>query len=141
MSGEERLDQLLDVWQVAAANGQFLDPFDLCRDCPEIANELTEEVAILQRFRRLGVSDAVSGEAEVTIADQPQFADDTRSFELARSSARATSFEPRLPSVGEVFAGFRLLAIIGEGGFGVVYRADDPALQRKIAIKVLHPRE
>ena len=40
---------------------------------------------------------------------------------------------------GRTLAHFRILAKIGEGGMGVVYRAEDVNLRRLVALKVLPP--
>ncbi len=40
---------------------------------------------------------------------------------------------------GEVFAGYRIEGLVGEGGMGRVYLARHPRLPRRDALKVLHP--
>src|SRR2546421_9127103 len=42
--------------------------------------------------------------------------------------------------VGRALGGFVLRERIGEGGFGAVYRANQPTLDREAVINVLHPR-
>ncbi len=60
--------------------------------------------------------------------------------ELQPGARSSESGFPASPRAGKIFAGFRLLGIIGEGGFGTVYRAQDVQLGRKVALKVLNNR-
>ncbi|MCH7663821.1 MAG: protein kinase [Chloroflexi bacterium] len=41
--------------------------------------------------------------------------------------------------VGQTIRGYQFNSIIGSGGFGVVYRAFQPAVNREVAIKVMQP--
>jgi serine/threonine protein kinase len=44
-----------------------------------------------------------------------------------------------MPLVGEEFAGYRLVAVLGRGGMSVVFRAENPRLGNVIALKVMNP--
>ena len=44
-----------------------------------------------------------------------------------------------MPLVGEEFAGYRLVSVLGRGGMSVVFRADNMRLGNEVALKVLAP--
>jgi serine/threonine protein kinase len=54
----------------------------------------------------------------------------------------AAVVRPADPFIGrEILGGqFRILQKIGTGGMGSVYKAEQPAMNRMVAIKILHPK-
>ena len=61
------------------------------------------------------------------------------SKELRELHARILRQDPTLDLKGEPLRGYRLLDQIGEGAFGVVYRATQPQIGRDVAVKAIHP--
>src|SRR5450631_2409705 len=47
---------------------------------------------------------------------------------------------PQHPLTGRTLGDFVVKELIGEGGFGAVYRAEQPLLGREAVIKILHAR-
>ena len=60
--------------------------------------------------------------------------------ELQELQRRILQQDPTLQLTGKPLRGYRLLERVGEGAFGVVWRALDPELGREVGVKQIHPR-
>jgi WD40 repeat protein/DNA-binding SARP family transcriptional activator len=60
--------------------------------------------------------------------------------ELQRLHEQVLAQDPGLDLRGQALRGYRLLEQIGEGSFGVVYRAIQPQVDRDVAVKVVRAR-
>ena len=62
------------------------------------------------------------------------------SQELQELQRRMLQQDPALQLTGKPLRGYRLIERVGEGAFGVVWRALDPELGREVGVKQIHPR-
>lgn len=114
MSDEERIADLLLKWESRLQQGEDVSAQELCRDCPWLMSALNDAIKSLKRMGWL----CQNGSDQ----DEPTLHSQQNSVKLC---------------AGQVLAcRYRLEALIGEGGFGQVWRAFDGELQRAVAIKV-----
>jgi serine/threonine protein kinase len=109
-------DAMLDLivrWEEARAQGQSPAPEEVCRECPGLLSGFRREI------ERLGQVDWLNGPVE---------------DETTTGSRTPPAPDADLPRV--LADRYRLDALIGEGGFGRVYRGFDTWLERPVAVKV-----
>jgi serine/threonine protein kinase len=137
MADDVRILELLDLWHEAVARGETADPAKLCCDCPELLEPLRAKIQYVQKLNRLTDSAGAADTNETTCLAVDVGKIETQSFNLPGQVMN----NPNPPAkVGDTFAGFKLIGILGEGSFGTVFRAEDVRLNRKLALKVLHAR-
>src|SRR5207237_64599 len=108
--------------------GRRMSHLDPCADCRELAGVLAKETVreSSQPPRNLALEET----AAAASASQ---------LELGET-VDGTDRTPKLPGieVGRTLGRYTLVARVGAGAMGIVYRADDKELGRHVAVKVLH---
>ena len=111
------LDELIQTWRTATESGRDVSLTALCQNYPHLLPELQKWI-----------------ESQSDSPDSVTFSVcDTAPTRLAVPSARQTF------QAGDHFGGFVLVRRLGRGGMGEVWEADEPAVPRKVAIKIMRP--
>ena len=110
----EKVFELLERWEAEARQGRAASVEELCKDCPELAEELHRRIRALMATAWL----EDSGESGNAV------------------HVEETEILARLPNN---FGRYQVKGLIGSGGFGHVLRGHDPELRRDVAIKVPRP--
>lgn len=120
MGEEATISALVARWEELKASGQSVSAAELCRDCPELAAEVDCRIRALQSIDRLlaGTGSTPLSTGHSTVGGGGPRGGGTRPTQLGR---------------------YRLDELIGQGGFGEVWRSYDPELRRAVAIKIARP--
>jgi serine/threonine-protein kinase len=103
---EERLNDLLLAWQEQRLQGRDAPPAELCRDCPELADELGKRIAVLRQMNAL--AEAAGPPARPGAAAGAAALRDSSEATLDESDRPAAPSLPALP-------GYEGLALPGLG--------------------------
>lgn len=110
-----------------------IDDADALHDDPEV-------VRVLEAY----LSDLESGrdpDRQELIERHPQIADALAECLGGLDFLRKATGPTEWPNADRRLGGFRLLRVIGRGGMGTVYEAEESGTRRRVAVKVLPPTE
>ncbi|MEM6793080.1 MAG: serine/threonine-protein kinase, partial [Acidobacteriota bacterium] len=134
----------------AAAEWRRLTPLvERCLDLPEnerasfLAGHLNDETHYLEKALDLAAAAAAAESLETPalgIAPPDREASDRRQGTDASEAIPSAPADP-LPAPPEEIPGFEILSLLGEGGMGVVYLAEQRRpVERRVALKIAHSR-
>ncbi|MBL8814467.1 MAG: serine/threonine protein kinase [Planctomyces sp.] len=107
------IEELLDQWEESFEKGQPLSAEQLCRDCPELLEELRSQINALRAV------DANFGSMM------------GQSRGMSEEELRTSRLNERL----QITSVFQIDELHGSGGLGDVYLASEPSMKRHVAVK------
>jgi WD40 repeat protein/serine/threonine protein kinase len=136
---EDRLIDLLSLWEEGRRLGVDRAAEELCTSCPELLAELKDRIATLRALNQAfddGASSTIVASSSGTNAgrDGNPYGDaDTQELYDCLGP-------PQSPQQLGQLGSYRIVKLIGAGGMAGVFQAFDEPLGRFVAIKVLRPR-
>jgi tetratricopeptide (TPR) repeat protein len=126
-------EQLLAAFLEAHPEPSPEDIEALCAEHVEHAADLRRLLAAAEDLQGM-----LAGQRELE-AELPPTAGEARSLHRASRLARATATSAFRAGEGETVGDFRLVSLIGRGGMGEVWEAEQLSLSRRVALKLLLP--
>jgi putative nucleotidyltransferase with HDIG domain len=133
MTSDERLDELVHLWEDGFRGGVDVPPEELCPEHPELAEALRERIANLKAVAGFLGADSVEGSSLLSPGVEARHG--MRDNEWPAPGETCPSDGPSLAEL--LPARYRLVQEVGAGGMGLVLRVNDTALDRELALKVL----
>jgi serine/threonine protein kinase len=127
---DERLQEVLLAFLEAQERGEVPDPLPILATHPDLADDLAAFIAGQDRLVQLA-SALREGSQAKGLQARPEPTTDI--FLPRQKEVERPPTPPELGRLGD----FRILRLIGRGGMGVVYEAEQISLQRRVALKVL----
>jgi tRNA A-37 threonylcarbamoyl transferase component Bud32 len=131
MPSDQQVSELLLRWEELRAQGQRVAAEELCRDCPELLPEIKRRLEALWPMYDLGT----------VSSDTPAQADDPDATRIEPGLDRPLAFLAPAQQPDEIgrLGPYRVLKVLGTGGMGMVFQAEDSHLRRHVALKVMRP--
>lgn len=129
MNDHDPVSELVLRWQESRQRGLDICIEELCVGRPELLGEVQLRLNALAEMERLLATGALESTPSHTDAQED-----------AHTSAMAVALRPPQgrDELGRL-GGYRVLRLLGQGGMGAVFLAEDLHLERHIALKVMGP--